>query len=167
MCSKINMSMPWTKSQLSFPSFSNTRGCSLSIWTLLNETVQYVVCFWDQFQIPDLGLVCLKIVYVIFFTEEAPSWRGSRNSYMAACQRNYNSCLSYEIEQYFIIPNVRYFLRITGYCGVINKYHNVTWLLWLHNICKYIYRLALEFKITDSWIAKLHPCIVYTICIRL
>jgi hypothetical protein len=30
-------------------------------------------------------------------------------------------------------------------------------LLWLQNICKYTYRLALEFTITDSWNAKLPP----------
>jgi hypothetical protein len=97
MCNKINLSTLWTKSQLSTLSFSNKCGCLLSIWALLNEAVQYVVCFWDQFLIPDLGFVCFKIVYVIFFADEAPSWRGSHNSYMAAFQRAYNSCLSYEL----------------------------------------------------------------------
>jgi len=154
------MSISCTKSQPSIPSFSNKRGCLLPIWTLSNEAVQFVVCFWDQFLIPDLGLVCLKIVYVIFFTEEAPSRRGRRNSYMAVCQRNYNSCLSYELKWYFIIPNVKYFLRVTDYCFVINKYQNVTRLLWLQNICKYIYKLALDFTITGGWNAKLLPSIL-------
>ena len=95
ICNKINLPMPWTNTQPSVPSFSNECGCLLSISTLLNEAVQYVACFWGQFLIPDLGLVCLKTVYVIFFTEEAPSWCGGHTSYMAVCQHTCNLCISY------------------------------------------------------------------------